>query len=854
MKKITLIFTFLMLIAFKSYGQFPGPYCGPLVFDYGVEAITLVNFTTINNISSADSETDHEDFTSIMANVDVGNSYQITLKGFTDGPYTNYFVAFFDWNQDGDFSDAGEAYQLGSIVNSTGTDGIQVVGTIIVPANAVPGVTRMRIVKTFNAYSDSCLGSNSGFGQVEDYSVTVVIPQCVAPSTGVATINTSNTASLSWTSAVTNSFVVVQTAGTGIPSTTAGTGIAVTGTTYAVSNLTAMTAYEFYVRNECSPGVFSSWAGPFLFNTTLLPGCATNPSPADNAINVPAGPVTLSWTAPATGDTPTSYDLYIGNTAADVNTLLGNYTDTNTGSDLTLNGFNAVIYWRIAPKNIAGSNMTCAVWTFTTEDAPGYCLIATNGQYPSSPTGYTPLECDGITPNVITSAGYASEYSLVNVISGQTYQFSSSVATDFITIADAAGTTSFIAAVGPITWVSTITGQVRFYTHTDSQCGAASVSRTRSIICGIPSNDQPDYANLQYPATISISQGDAETVYGQVYEAGLTDVVPNIAGQAPGIAAWVGISPMGANTNPNLWTNWIPMIHNPAFVGNNDEYMVAIGATLAPGTYYYATRFRLNTGPFVYGGYEGGFWNGTSNISGILTVSPPPVPGNDLCATATALIINEDFCDGTNTNGTTLGSTASGVPSAACWYLGLNDVWYSFVVPAGVTTVSISTDFAGGTLTDTQIALYSGACGNLVEIACDQDSGTTILSNGASYNSIITNAAVVANQTYYVRVAGYGTTNIGTFCVKVSSDQLSVNKNDAAVVSVYPNPVKSVLNIENSETISSVKVFNLLGQQVIAKNIGANLGQLDMSALASGTYIVKVLSNDQTKTIKVIKE
>jgi len=40
-----------------------------------------------------------------------------------------------------------------------------------------------------------------------------------------------------------------------------------------------------------------------------------------------------------------------------------------------------------------------------------------------------------------------------------------------------------------------------------------------------------------------------------------------------------------------------------------------------------------------------------------------------------------------------------------------------------------------------------------------------------------------------------------------------------------------------------------------ANTIGNNLGQVDMSGLASGTYLVKVTTaSNQSKTIRVIKE
>lgn len=72
--------------------------------------------------------------------------------------------------------------------------------------------------------------------------------------------------------------------------------------------------------------------------------------------------------------------------------------------------------------------------------------------------------------------------------------------------------------------------------------------------------------------------------------------------------------------------------------------------------------------------------------------------------------------------------------------------------------------------------------------------------------------------------------------------------------SYYPNPVKNTLNLSYSENISDVSVFNLLGQQVIAKVVNANQSQIDMSHLTSGTYMVKITANNQIKTIKVIKE
>lgn len=70
----------------------------------------------------------------------------------------------------------------------------------------------------------------------------------------------------------------------------------------------------------------------------------------------------------------------------------------------------------------------------------------------------------------------------------------------------------------------------------------------------------------------------------------------------------------------------------------------------------------------------------------------------------------------------------------------------------------------------------------------------------------------------------------------------------------YPNPVKNILNLSYEQNITNVAVYNLLGQEIITKKFNANQTQIDMSGFASGTYIVKVTSENKTKAIKIVKE
>lgn len=112
--------------------------------------------------------------------------------------------------------------------------------------------------------------------------------------------------------------------------------------------------------------------------------------------------------------------------------------------------------------------------------ANAQCLEALNGQYPDA---ILVPECVGAPENLVSDA-YASEYSLVQLIAGEPYIFSSSIVTDYVTISDEAGTFAYAFGVSPVSYTPTASGVVRFYLHTDAQCGEESSIRARRVQCG----------------------------------------------------------------------------------------------------------------------------------------------------------------------------------------------------------------------------------------------------------------------------------------------------------------------------------------------------------------------------------
>lgn len=74
---------------------------------------------------------------------------------------------------------------------------------------------------------------------------------------------------------------------------------------------------------------------------------------------------------------------------------------------------------------------------------------------------------------------------------------------------------------------------------------------------------------------------------------------------------------------------------------------------------------------------------------------------------------------------------------------------------------------------------------------------------------------------------------------------------------ISPNPVTSNLNIQlsNSLTNGNIKVFDILGKQILTKEFNSNnLTQLNVSNLSKGMYLVKVSSGENIQTKRFIKQ
>ena len=71
-------------------------------------------------------------------------------------------------------------------------------------------------------------------------------------------------------------------------------------------------------------------------------------------------------------------------------------------------------------------------------------------------------------------------------------------------------------------------------------------------------------------------------------------------------------------------------------------------------------------------------------------------------------------------------------------------------------------------------------------------------------------------------------------------------------ISYFPNPVTDFLTVNAPENIDEIRVFNLLGQQLLFERPEYSQSQLDLSALKPGAYFVKVAMGGKEGTARII--
>lgn len=515
----------------------------------------------------------------------------------------------------------------------------------------------------------------------------------------------------------------------------------------------------FSWRNDGSIG---TQPGARIDNVTIVtqtppvPGCATMTTPANGATGVCNTGTTLNWTAPTTGGAPTGYKLYFGTNNFPTNIVNG----TNIGNVLTYNPgpllANTTYYWSIVPTNGAGDATGCSVFSFTT--GSGCYMQTPGGNYSTCGGSYY----DSGGPSANYSNNESSATTICPSTPGQLMSvsftsFNLESCCDFLDIHNGNSTGApligtYTGTSAPCNIVSTAAnGCLTFDFSSDGSVVYSGWAATLSCVASAP--PAPAGSVCATAASITLpftATGESTVCYGNdytnlstgscatLYESG-EDHVYALTVTGPQCISIALTNASTSNIGYQVYSG-CPGSAGTTCIGNNGGSNPLSGTVVLPaaGTYYIV----VDT------------WASPNNCTYDIAVNTlGSGPANDLPCNATTLSLN------TNLTGDNSCSGSVSEPAAAACFTGgtLHTVWYRVVCPAsGQLRIRTTT----GTLTNTQIALYSGTCGALTFVACNNDAPAC--GTSTYLNSEITATGLTAGASYWICVDG--TNNLtGTF-------------------------------------------------------------------------------------------
>ncbi|MDC7999875.1 T9SS type A sorting domain-containing protein [Aequorivita todarodis] len=116
-----------------------------------------------------------------------------------------------------------------------------------------------------------------------------------------------------------------------------------------------------------------------------------------------------------------------------------------------------------------------------------------------------------------------------------------------------------------------------------------------------------------------------------------------------------------------------------------------------------------------------------------------------------------------------------------------------------------------------------------------------------------------------LNISADGTTIVGAgrdsnyqrvgFILKLEPTILAVENNATTQeYTLYPNPVRDVLHIKSPASFERIMLFNINGQLILNEAANSTNKELNVSALSSGIYLVKVVGNNTVETFKIVKQ
>ena len=657
-------------------------------------------------------------------------------------------------------------------------------------------------------FDDNITGASGwdyGFCFESPTIVSQVPPTCPDPSGLAATNVGGSDATITWQAGSTETAweYVIQPAGTGVPT---GSGAPQASTTVMETGLAYSTAYEVYVRADCSGSGFSDWVGPLTFTTTIQTDfsvdCAVGPINNNFCYfnNIDDDPSVATFTFTSTDGSPLWLTFNSGSIESCCDELVVIDSD---GTQL----FNATI----PSGDVSGLSFQSSGDTISFYINSDISVSCESGSFPAG-IDYTVACATCVNPQVtydvvgdcqvaqqfyvdvdVTDLGSASSLTLSDN-QGSSPQSASN--TGVVTFGPYPNTTDVVITVvndgdANCTLTSNTLTQ-EFCQDFIVDCSAGPITNDFCYFNNI--DDDPSVATFTFtssdgtPLRLTFNSGQIESccdelvvidsdgselmnatipsgdVSGLIFQS-TGDTISFYINSDISVSCESGSFPDGINYTVSCATCINPQATYAVVddCDNGDQFYIDVNITdIGDATSLTVTDNQGSTGvqvteagvvqmgpypfstPVVITISNDQDSNCIINSSPIELAACPPI--NDNPCSATVAVVNSDFLCGVSTPGTLLEATPSGVPDTSCGGNPDDDVWFQFVANSEYQLISLA-NIAGSDTFNIDHAVYGGTdCGNLQELSCV---------DGFAELSSITPQLVVGN-TYYIRVFSIG--------------------------------------------------------------------------------------------------
>ncbi len=183
---------------------------------------------------------------------------------------------------------------------------------------------------------------------------------------------------------------------------------------------------------------------------------------------------------------------------------------------------------------------------------------------------------------------------------------------------------------------------------------------------------------------------------------------------------------------------------------------------------------------------------------------------------------------------------------------------------SGSATVTILDDQGGAILNANVTGTFSGTFNEQVSAVTDSNGVAVLQTQASSKGGVVVNlcvdnvvyASLPYDSAQNVVTCSSASAKSGTTSTLPGEGDISIVQDTNINFMIYPNPAKDVVKVSFGDLKNAkvAQIYNLSGKVLMTKQMDGAEGEMDISSLPKGLYIIKIIDSSNTiKTIRLVK-